>query len=160
EIGQLPSMQTGVAALGYSPDGRMLAVAVVRGNVTLWEVKTRTLVRQLQGAPFDTMALRFSTDGRLLTWISQDQMLRTWDVATGKQIRHSVLDHPDGISATAFSADDSKLATSGPGNAIHIWGQESGQHMHRLNVGSPAHYGSALAFSGDCRTLAAVCNYN
>jgi WD40 repeat protein len=97
-------------ALGFSPDGKLLA-GLGEGFVTvLWDMGTRKPVAQLppnqppahpdpslEGQPF---ALAFSPDGKLLAEISKG--LRLWDVASRTQVYQederpaSLLFSPDG----------------------------------------------------------------
>jgi WD40 repeat protein len=76
-----------VAKVALSPDGRTLATALDGRAITLFEVATGKVRRQLPaGHRGDVTSLTFTADGRWLISASRDQTALVWDVslAAGK----------------------------------------------------------------------------
>jgi WD40 repeat protein len=63
-----PSPPPLAAALGFSEDGRTLAIGLEDGTIELWDVPGRTLRRTLQGHTpgYNSWWIRFAPDGRTL----------------------------------------------------------------------------------------------
>jgi WD40 repeat protein len=69
---------TFVRSVVFSPDGTLLAVASDENNITIWEVKTRTLKQTLTGHENTIYSLAFSPDGQTLASGSLDQTIKLW----------------------------------------------------------------------------------
>lgn len=71
-------------ALGFSQDGATFASCA--GDVFLWDVATGELQRALEHTSV-AMRARFSPDGRTLVSLSNDDMVRIWNLSTGSMSR-------------------------------------------------------------------------
>jgi WD40 repeat protein len=71
-----------LVSLAWSPNGRMLAVAIERAdhNIQVWETLTGKVRRTLTGHRGRVEALAWSPDGRLLASGSADTTVLVWDV--------------------------------------------------------------------------------
>lgn len=67
-----------------SPIENLLALADAEGVITLLDVNTGEVVRQIQAHTDTIFALAFSPDGQLLASSSQDCTIRLWAVKTGE----------------------------------------------------------------------------
>jgi WD40 repeat protein len=67
------------AAVAFSPDGRILAVAVEQA-VQLWDVATASRLTSLEGHEGKVNCLAYSPDGTRLASGSSDRTVRLWDV--------------------------------------------------------------------------------
>jgi RNA polymerase sigma factor (sigma-70 family) len=93
---------TGSRGLAFSPDGKLLASAE-DSTVALHDTATGALARRLKGHSASVMALAFSPDGTSLASGGQDQAVRVWDVATGKE--RLLADQPAGAAVGAAIMD-------------------------------------------------------
>ena len=143
-----------VASAAFSPDGRMLAVAVGR-QVVLYEVATNKVLANLGDHPGPVTSVRFARDGTSLVAAGGRAGLfgsvTVWDVAK-RHRRFEAKEHADTILAAEFAPDGKTLATAGYDKLILIWDLATGKVMNTFRDHSDSVYG--LAFSPDGKTLA------
>ena len=134
-------------AIDLSADGRLLAAAHTNGTVLVWDVPSRTLVRQLEGFG-GTLAL--SPDGATLAVTARTGAISLYDVATWT-VRRVLAGHTDVLWGLDFSADGSSLASGGDDRTAIVWDVATGTRRETLR----GHTGRVLevAFSPDARRL-------
>jgi WD40 repeat protein len=134
-----------VAALAFSPNGRMLAIAGTDSTVRLWDVATAKQHGQaLTGAGTD---LQFSPDGKVVATGGVGTSVHLWDVATGKA--HG---QPVGVvgSVFRFSPDGKLLAAVDAGYTVRLWDVATGKAHGQALPGC----GAFFQFSPDGTILA------
>ncbi len=121
-IGELPATGSDVVSLTFSPDGKTLAGGDDAGNITLWDVDSRTVRYTLRGHSRGVYAVAFSPDGRILAsasggrWLQTSGEVKLWDTASGQV--HATLDgytaplafRPDGLALAAGLDHERKIA--------------------------------------------------
>jgi WD40 repeat protein/tRNA A-37 threonylcarbamoyl transferase component Bud32 len=155
-----PLVPTGgeVAALAFTPDGRTLAAVSQTGVATLWDTKSRSLLRR----PFrvdriSAIGASISADGTMLATAGPDGV-HLWDTATGKSLGH--IGHNSGPGDIAFSPKGSLVAfvrdgyLEGGGGDIEVWDAARRVRITKVLVEGVSVMGWAIAFSPDGRTIA------
>jgi hypothetical protein len=155
EVRQFKSPRSGIADLGFTPDGQTLVTAGygpplgMRGGddvgdkqtFRLWDVATGKVRRQFSGEGHPR-GLVLSPDGRTL---SADGQL--WELATGK-IRAALHGY---VNAAAFTPDGTYLASGSDDGTVSLWRLPGGKHAHTF----AGHRGwvLGLAFTSDGKKL-------
>jgi WD40 repeat protein len=86
ETGMLRGNSASIAALAFSPDGRLLASGGLEHAVKVFEVAGSKELRTLVGHKNVVNAVAFSPDGRLLATGSWDNTIKFWDVESGREV--------------------------------------------------------------------------
>jgi WD40 repeat protein len=115
--------------LAVSPDGKFLACSHGDQAIVLWDLAKGEQVWRSKHPARDrgprtslsfACPVAFSPDGRRLATGGDDQSVRLWDVATGKETL-KFAGHEDTIQALAFSADGKRLASASSDTSVLIW---------------------------------------
>jgi WD40 repeat protein len=129
-FGEVGSKDSGISAVAFSPDGRILATGE-SDRIRLWDVAKGQELSRLEKIPFGVYSLAFSPDGRWLASGGFDRIVRLWDVATGKEIRQCE-GHRASIEWVAFSPDGMRLISTGKDQTIRIWDVTTGKKLQML----------------------------
>ncbi|MCA1555127.1 MAG: hypothetical protein LC747_00370, partial [Acidobacteria bacterium] len=170
---------SGVSTVAFSRDNRLLAAGGRDNMVTIWDLLTgrelqtfKTASSESITAGLGVLALVFNADGRQL--ISFGDGFRTWDVATGQQVRETAFDSLSAARSLGFgnanlavSADGSQLALltnsspSNPKRVVKIYELASGREARTVKVSDDIETANevVLSFTPDGRLLAAALDY-
>jgi WD40 repeat protein len=147
EANRFSGFQGGVNEIAYSPDGKLVAIAQLNGNLQLRR-QDGTELANFQGHRGRAWGVDFSPDGS--QWLSTglDGEVKLWQL-DGTLIR-TLKGHRDGIWRAVFSPDGSAIASCGLDKTVKIWSRD-GKLLRSL-----PHDGFvfAAAFSPDGQTLA------
>lgn len=143
-----------ISSLGYSPDGRLLAVGSEDGSILIWDliggVEHRTLQTTAGTEPkFGISAVTFSPDGKLLISCG-GSVAEVWNVSSGRRI-NSLSGHSSWVANAIFSPDGGRIVTGGPDGTVRIWETQTGRELLKL---PHANLAFGLAFSADGTRLA------
>jgi WD40 repeat protein/serine/threonine protein kinase len=142
--------RTGVIALAFSPDGKLLATGCHDDSVHLWDIATRREMCTLEGHTGGVIYVAFAPDGKTLASGSWDSTVRLWDVARRNEIT-TFRGHTGEVKCLAFSPDGETLASGGTDSSVRLWDTVSKQGLPTLR--GPG-VNLALAFSPDGKRFA------
>jgi eukaryotic-like serine/threonine-protein kinase len=131
------------------PDSPGIELAV-RASLSGWHSRAKLVERTLShGAA--VRAVAFSPDGRMLGTVSEDQMVRLWDVAKGGLLSPPIR-HEKTVRAIAFSSDGRLAATASEDGGMRLWDAMTGAGVRNASLhGAPV---TALCFSPDGSRIA------
>jgi len=126
ELGLIRPANFGAHVAEFSPDGKLLALVDGREQVSLWDVTTRRMVRNLEeGEDGGALCIAFSPDGALLAGGLSDHTeapgrLVIWDTTTGKAVCRIVC-HSRGVGGLTFFPTGRLVATTGGDGTVKVW---------------------------------------
>jgi WD40 repeat protein len=136
QVAVLGGHASGVRAVAFSRDGRLLAAAgglpARSGEVRIWDVADRKLLHILKGDSDCIYGVAFSPDGKTIATASYDKLVKLWDVATEKEIR-TYQDHIDAVYAVAFTPDGQRLISGAADRTVKIWNVATGERLYTLS---------------------------
>ncbi len=94
--------------------------------------------------------LAVSADGRRALSGGEDQTVRLWDVATGRELLR-LRGHADEVVAVALSADGQRAASAGKDGVVRLWDLEAGKESFAFKGHTDRV--TALAFAPDGRSV-------
>jgi len=135
-----------VHALGFSPDGKLLATLGFHSEIDLWDPATGKALGTLKGHQDEVCSAVFSGDGKTLVSAGDDRTIRFWDITTGKERQQ--IQTETGVGKLALSPDGRILASLGhikhkvPPNGvsrtgqavIRLWDTHTGKELHRITI--------------------------
>ena len=162
ELGDRPNSPR---KLALSPDGKLLAAGPYHEGfdghaIGLWDLASRKEALRCIGHKYDAhsshinqMPIGWSADGKTLVSSDfNDQTIRLWDAATGKQ-RRAINAKQDLLTSVVLSPDGKIVAAGGFKNgAIHLWSADTGKELR--SIATPQRLVATLAFSPDGSFLA------
>lgn len=145
-----------VTAIGFSPDGRVVAAGHDNGRVRFWDVGSQKFLGEIAAHAGEALrhpvsALAFSPDGKWLATAGEDRVVRVWD-ADSHQLVAELKSHTDRIPALVWSPDSRLLISAGWDTSARVWRPPHPDPLMLLN--SHADQVNALAFSPDGKYLA------
>jgi WD40 repeat protein/serine/threonine protein kinase len=143
-------------ALGYSADGRHLAVGLGNGRILLWDLFQRTAPKRLIGHHDTVNMLEFSPEGARLASCGNDGRVRLWDTRDGREVLS--LELPSQVDSVSFSVDGRRLAACANGSVI-VWDTATPPPRPNLDPETLFQHDTTivtLSISGDGRLVAAA----
>ncbi|MEO2033491.1 MAG: c-type cytochrome domain-containing protein [Planctomycetaceae bacterium] len=126
-----------VLSLDFSRDGSRLATGggdpSRSGELMVWDVAKRTLVKEFKDAHSDTVfGVEFSRDGKFLLSGAADKFVKIFELESGKHVK-SFEGHTHHVMDVSWQADGSVVVSAGADNAIKIWNVETGEQKRTIS---------------------------
>jgi WD40 repeat protein len=137
--------------LAASPDGKLLAVAGYKEDISVREIESGKEIHHLKGFAGLVTTMEFAPDSRMLAVPTNDQTVEIWDAQAGGKLYRL----PEHAQLLAFAPDGKSLATAlstSKDKTVKVWDVATQKELHRL----PAHPAqiNTLRFSHDGTFLA------
>jgi WD40 repeat protein len=147
---------SGVSALAHTAAGRVLALAVSKDGLQLWDVNTGQSAGELIRVGEQCRCVGLSGDGKLaVTAKFGDRDVQLWDTDTGKELRRIPTGHTKRVEDVQLSPDGRLLASTGwPEMSVRLHATRTGALLHHFTgEATPA---GGLAFAPDGEWVAGV----
>ena len=134
----------------FSPDGSLLAVGMMSGEIQLWNWMAGIRTDSIAEHSARVTRILFSINGRFLYSTSEDQRIVVRDLQLKKS--HSFAAHSDSINDISVSADGRTVASCSDDGHVRLW-----DHSSEAKLFDPPFDGKcqAVALSSDGAFLAA-----
>jgi len=133
--------QTGVFALAFSPDGKMLVSGLVgtppKNELKLCDSGTGELKASFTGHTNHIFHASFSSDSKILATASADKTVRLWDLEAGKEKTVFLRDEVP-AKAMRFSADGKTLGVT-THKRVRILDAATGKEMRSVDIHPEGH---------------------
>ncbi|MGB3715555.1 MAG: WD40 repeat domain-containing protein [Candidatus Promineifilaceae bacterium] len=121
-FGNLDRQRSGVPAMAFSPNGRVLATGTRNGLISIWDTETLAWIGFLDGHELAhaVFSLDWSTDGRWLLSGGRDETVILWDMTTLSP-QHVIDDHNAEIVSVDFSPDSKYFGSISADGTGYFW---------------------------------------
>jgi len=144
----------GVAAMAFSPDSGILAVAKYDNTIVLWNLTTQKQIGPpLRGHTDSIWCLVFSPDGKILASGGEDKSIILWDITSFQSLGQPLRGQSDWIRSVAFSPDGRTLATGTIDGSIFLWDVLARQPIGQPIIGIGSDVWN-IVFDPDNKTMA------
>ncbi len=124
--------------MALSPDGGLLAVALLDGRCVLLETETFTVLAHLECGAAQARGVAFSSDSSMLAVTNERGGIYLFNVADKTLIRRMNTLKNTSMTSVRFSADDKKLLVNSSDNCARLYDVESGELLKILGGFSQA----------------------
>ena len=115
-----------ISTASFSPDGKLLATALLSGDVRVFDTATGQRRWHLVQHTIAVWDMAFSPDGKRFATCSSDCSARVWSMETGQPLSPPLL-HQGPLLQVAFSPNGRWLATACKDRQTRVWDAIEGQ---------------------------------
>ncbi|KAL8615465.1 hypothetical protein ACOMHN_053801 [Nucella lapillus] len=135
-------MDDQVTCVSYSPDQRLLAVALLDNTVKVFFVDTLKLFHSLYGGSSPVLCMDISSDSSIIATGSADKNVKLWGLDFG-DLKKSIFAHDDSVSCVKFVPRTHLLFSAGKDRLVKQWDADSFEHIITLK----GHHGEVRALA-------------
>jgi len=133
EVSYINVNETGLIYVVFLADGKQVLVGGVSGQITLWDVESKSLIRTFEGHTSAAFGFDLNPDRTRFISGSNDNTARIWDLATGETLM--VLEMPNdeelsderGVTGVRFLPDNQRVVTGDFGGFLYLWDITTGE---------------------------------
>lgn len=125
DAGSLGGHMGAVAGAAFHPKSGQLATAGVDGTLRLWDAAQPTKALSAAGKKINALA---AAPNGLLIATATDEAVQLWTAADGKVAR-PLAGHKGAVTALAWKADSTQLATAGADGTVRVWNAADGKQI-------------------------------
>jgi U3 small nucleolar RNA-associated protein 12 len=142
-----------ILSLRFSPDARLLAVALLDNTVKVFFVDSLKLFLNLYGHKLPVLNMDISWDSKLIVTCSADKTVRVWGLDFG-DCHKSFLAHEDSIMAVAFVPNNKdgnghNFFSVSKDRVIKYWDGDKFEHIQKLAGHHGEIWAMAISHSGE-----------
>ena len=118
-------------------DGLLIAAGSDEGEVKIFNLETKTTLRDFKGHENAVHRVDFLSDSKTLVSFSDDKTVRLWDIATSENVQ-TFKGHLDYVRCGCVSATSSDLVVSGSyDHTVKVWDRRRDQAVQTFEHGAP-----------------------
>ncbi|MGI9061515.1 MAG: protein kinase domain-containing protein [Ktedonobacteraceae bacterium] len=120
--------KSGVKAVAWSPDGKLIASGGIDHTVHIWNAVSgdEILKPPYSGHSAELNAVAWSPDGKFIASGGGDKTVRVWNAATGKDLLPPYTQHQATVRSVSWSPDGKFIASGSEDKTVHVWNAASG----------------------------------
>ena len=137
-----------VLCVRFSPDGKLLCVALLDATVKVFFTDTLKFFLSLYGHKLPVLAMDISSDGTLLATAGADKNIKLWGLDFG-DCHASLRAHDDSVTALAFVPRTHYLFSASKDRRLRYWDADAREALLTLAGHASEVWGLAVASGGD-----------
>lgn len=136
-----------VWSMAFTSDSKGLIFGCEDGDIGVLDTRTENVSRTFRGGGKSVGSIVCSPDGKLLVSADNDDVIRLWDMASGKVLRQWTV--KNGAHRLAISPDGKILAMWGNSNLIYLYSLPSATPLGQVDAASEGALIQAVVFTPD-----------
>ncbi|KAF8665632.1 hypothetical protein AX16_000087 [Volvariella volvacea WC 439] len=141
-------MTDDVLSVRYSPNGKLLAVALLDSTVKIFYQDTLKFFLSLYGHKLPVLSMDISHDSKLIVTCSADKNVKIWGLDFG-DCHKSIFAHDDSVMQVAFEKDTHYFWTAGKDKLLKYWDGDKFENIQKLDGHHSEIWALALSHHGN-----------
>lgn len=142
------TMTDDVLCVRISPDGKLLAVALLDSTVRVFFAESLKFFLSLYGHKLPVLSMDISSDGTLLATGSADKNIKIWGLDFG-DCHRSLFAHTDSVMAVSFVPKTHYVFTAGKDGVVKYWDADKFEELLALRGHQGEVWAMAVSSLGD-----------